>query len=160
MTIISAHYDAESIEWRRVIDNSSAELRVDFEYSLLGYNIQAQRLDMLLRFPPGGHCRRHQHVASTVTLVLAGEQHLAEWQEDGTIKSIVRKKGEYAISGSDALIHDEWGGEKGGTVIYSLHAPNNILFRYFDEDMKNPRNLTINEFIESWENGSVYGAKS
>ena len=160
MTVVSGRFDIKSVEWRHVLDENSSGMRVDFEYSLLGYDIGSQRLDMLLRFPPGGHCRRHQHIASTVTFVLDGEQHLSEWQANGSIKTIIRKKGDYAIAGTNALVHDEWGGKDGGTVIYSLHAPEGILFRYFDENMENPWTLSISEFVESWENGSIYGVKS
>ena len=37
---------------------------------------------MLLRYGKGGYCRRHRHVASTVTLVLEGEQFLEEMLPD------------------------------------------------------------------------------
>ena len=52
-----------------------------------------------------------------MTLVLEGEQHLAELQPDGTSKSIVRKKGNCALASVDALVHDEWGGDDGGGVV-------------------------------------------
>ena len=74
---------------------------------------------MLLRYANLSHCRRHRHVASTLTMVLEGEQHLTEWQSDGSKKSIIRKKGDYAIASADALPHDERGGENGGTVLLS-----------------------------------------
>ena len=157
MTVISSRYDPQTVEWRRVTDADGNEPQVDFEYSLLGYDLPSRRLDMLLRFVKQGHCRRHRHIASTVTLVLEGEQHLIEMQPDGTSKSIVRKKGDYAIASVDALPHDEFGGEQGGTVLYSMHAPDGILFEYFDENMKNAWTLSIEEFVDSWNNGTIYG---
>lgn len=144
----------EGVEWRHVYDPNS---NVDFEYSLLGYDFPSNRLDMLIRFPEGGHCRRHRHVASTVTIVLDGEQHLEEMQPDGTSKSIIRKKGDYALAPVDALTHDEFGGPGGATLIYSMQAPDGILFEFFDENMEVDHTLSIMEFVDSWESGTIYG---
>ncbi|NKB55126.1 MAG: hypothetical protein GKS00_02215 [Alphaproteobacteria bacterium] len=157
---ISDRFDPDSVEWRRVVDSDSEDFKIDFEYSLLGYDLPSGRLDMLLRFAGnGGHCRRHRHVASTVTLVLEGEQHVDELQRDGTIKSIVRKAGDYALAGIDALPHLERGGPEGGTVLLSLQAPDGVLFEYFDKNMKNRRSLTIEQYVDSWDRGIVPGGR-
>ena len=116
MPVISKSFDLQSVEWRRVTGPDCKDFRVDFEYSLLGYDLPSGRLDMLLRYAKGGHCRRHRHVASTVTLVLEGEQFLKEMSPDG------------------------------------------ILFEYFDENMQNRWTLSIEEYVESWNNRTVYGA--
>ncbi|MFZ4692427.1 MAG: hypothetical protein ACOYL2_08025, partial [Burkholderiaceae bacterium] len=78
MPIVSASFDFNTVEWRRVRDTTNEDFLVDFEYSLLGYDLPSGRLDMLLRYGEGGHYRRHRHIASTVTLVLEGDQHLIE----------------------------------------------------------------------------------
>ena len=91
MVKISETFDPSEVEWRRITDPNCTDYKIDFEYSLLGYDIENGRLDMLLRYAPGfGHCRRHRHVASTLTLVLEGEQHLKEMLPDGTYKEISR----------------------------------------------------------------------
>lgn len=158
MPLVSTRFDPATVEWRRVTDPACKAFLVDFEYSLLGYDLATGRLDMLLRFGKGGHCRRHRHVAATVTLVLEGEQFVTELQPDGTKRSVHRRQGDYALSPADALPHDEHGGEHGGTVLLSMTAPDGILFEYFDENMQNPWTLSIAQFVESWENGTVYGA--
>lgn len=158
MPLVSTRFDPATVEWRRVTDPGCKAFLVDFEYSLLGYDLATGRLDMLLRFGKGGHCRRHRHVAATVTLVLEGEQFVTEMQPDGTTRSVHRRQGDYAFSPADALPHDEHGGERGGTVLLSMTAPDGILFEYFDENMQNPWTLSIAQFVESWENGTVYGA--
>lgn len=158
MPIISNSFDLQSVEWRRVTDPKSKDVRVDFEYSLLGYDLPSGRLDMLLRYGNGGHCRRHRHVASTVTLILEGEQFLTEMLPDGTTRSVHRKKGDYALSPADAHPHDECGGDDGGTVLLSMTAPDGILFEYFDENMRNGRTLSIEEYVDAWNNGITYGA--
>jgi len=116
---------------------------------------------MLLRYPKGkSHCRRHRHIASTLTLVLEGEQHITELDVDGSKNFIHRKKGDYALAHSDALPHFEHGGDMGGTVLLSMHAKDGILFEYFDENMKNGWTVSIIEYVESWNAGIAYGDKS
>jgi hypothetical protein len=158
MPLVSSSFDLHSVEWRRITDPDVKAFKVDFEYSLLGYDLASHRLDMLLRYGEGGHCRRHRHVAATVTLVLEGEQFLEEMLPDGRTRSIQRKKGTYALAAADAHPHDEHGGASGGTVLLSMTAgADGLLFEYFDENMQNPWTVSIREFVESWENGTVYG---
>ena len=159
MPVLSPSFDARSVEWRHVTDPDCKEFKVDFEYSLLGYDIAGGRLDMLLRYAKArGHCRRHRHVASTLTLVLDGEQHLLEMQRDGTTKSISRKAGDYALAPPDALPHVEGGGDDGGTILLSMTAPDGILFEYFDENMENGWTLSIAQYVDAWIKGTTYGA--
>ena len=158
MPRVAESFDPQSIEWRHITDPDEKAFLIDFEYSLLGYDAENGRLDMLLRFPDnGGHCRRHRHIASTVTLILEGEQHVEEVQPDGSTKSIVRKKGEYALAGADALPHLERGGPNGCTLMLSMVAPDGRLFEYFDRNMVSVRILTIEQYVESWERGAVLG---
>jgi hypothetical protein len=158
MTTLSTTFDPKNVAWRRVTDPSCTDYKIDFEYFLLGYDLENGRLDMLLRYAKGrGHCRRHRHVASTLTLVLEGEQHLVEHQPDGSTKAIVRKAGDYALARPDALPHMECGGEDGGTVILSMTAPDGILFEYLDETMKNGWTLSIAEYVDAWNKGTPYG---
>ena len=157
---ISESFDPASVEWRRVTDPTSPEFNIDFEYSLLGYDLKAGRLDMLLRYGQGGgHCRRHRHVASTLTLVLEGEQFVTDHLPDGTLsKTVHRKKGDYALAPADAHAHIERGGVAGGTVLLSMTAPDGILFEYFDENMENGWTLSIEQYVESWNRGTPHGA--
>jgi hypothetical protein len=158
MPLVSSSFDLNSVEWRRITDPQCKEFKVDFEYSLLGYDLGSRHLDMLLRYSGGGHCRRHRHVASTVTLVLEGEQFLEEMLPDGTTRSIRRKKGTYALAPADAHPHDEHGGENGGTVLLSMTAgADGILFEYFDENMQHPWTVSIDEYVDSWARGMSYG---
>lgn len=163
MPKIASSFDPNAVEWRRVTDPGNTEYKVDFEYSLLGYDLEAGRLDMLLRYGKGGgHCRRHRHVASTVTFVLEGEQFVTDILPDGTLaKTVHRTKGGYAVAPGDAHPHNECGGEDGGTVILSMNAgPDGVLFEYFDENMKNGWTLTIREYVDAWEKGAVHGFRA
>ena len=155
---ISRSFDPNTVEWRRVTDPDCKAFKIDFEHCLLGYDLASGRLDMLLRYAKGrGHCRRHRHVASTLTLVLDGEQHLQEMQPDGTTRFVSRAKGDYALASADALPHVECGGDNGGTIILSMTAPDGILFEYFDDDMKNGWTLSIAEYVDAWNTGAAYG---
>ncbi len=157
MPRISESFDPTAVEWRRVTEPDFKEFKIDFEYSLLGYDFESGRMDMLLRYATGrGHCRRHRHVASTLTLVLDGEQHLVETQPDGSLKAIHRKKGEYALAAPDALPHIECGGEDGGTIMLSMTAPDGILFEYLDENMANGWTLSIQQFVDAWNKNEAY----
>ena len=113
---------------------------------------------MMLRFGGnGGHCQRHRHIASTATLVLEGEQHVDEIHPDGSITSIVRKKGDYVLAEVDALPHNERGGPNGGTVVLAISSPDGRMFEYFDSEMNSLRVLTIKEYVEAWETNAVPG---
>ena len=158
MLDIAPRFDPDAVEWCHVTDPDCTEFNVDFEYSLLGYDMETGRLDMLLRYGKRGYCRRHRHVASTATLVLEGEQYLTEMRPDGTTSSAERKKGDYALAGTDALPHLEHGGDQGGTVLLSMTAPDGLLFEYFDETMENSWTVSIEQYVEAWNNGSIHGA--
>lgn len=159
MPKVSQSFDPHSVEWRHAVDGTDPNFLIDYEYSLLGYDMEGGRLDMLLRFTGnGGHCQRHRHIASTVTLVLEGEQHVDEIYPDGSISSIVRVNGDYALAEADALPHNERGGPDGGTVFLANSTPDGRLFEYFDSSMNSVRVLTITDYVEAWESGSVPGA--
>jgi hypothetical protein len=160
MPRVSESFDPAAVEWRHVTDLSNAEFKVDFEYSLLGYDLETSRLDMLLRYGKGGgHCRRHRHVAATATLVLEGEQFVTDLLPDGaTSKTVHRTKGAYALSAADADPHNECGGEDGGTVLLSMHArADGVLFEYFDDNMENGWTLSIQQYVDAWNKGTAYG---
>ena len=155
---VSSSYDPDKVEWRNYKDPNNKEFKIDFDYSLLGFDVQNGRLDMLLRYPGGkSHCRRHRHIASTLTLVLEGDQYLMEVKRDGARNYIHRKKGDYDLDKAVALPHLEHGGEKGGTVFLSMQTKNGILFEYFDENMKHSWTVSIEEFVKSWNEGATYG---
>ena len=73
-------------------------------------------------------------------------------------KTVHRKQGDYALAPADAHPHDEHGGDEGATVLLSMTAPDGILFEYFDENLKNGWTLSIEEYVENWNNGTVHGA--
>ena len=154
MAILTDSFDPTQVQWRHVTDPDFPDFKLDYEYSILGYDLDSGRLDMLLRFSGnGGHCKRHRHVASTATFVIDGEQHVERLYPDGSTDVIVRKTGEYALSGEDDVPHLERGGPDGATVLLSLHAPDGVLFEYMDRNLENRWTTTIEDYVERWQRG-------
>ena len=76
------NYNFDQVEWRRIVDESCKDYKIDFKYSLLGYDLKLKRLDMLLKYAPGNsHCRRHRHIASTMTIVLEENNTLPNFRQ-------------------------------------------------------------------------------
>jgi hypothetical protein len=152
MQAIASSFDSGRVEWHHITGEPGDDYNLDYEYSILGYDIQAGKLDMMMRFKPGGgYCEPHSHVAATTIMILQGEQHLEEQLADGGVKKIVRKAGEYAITGRDALPHLETGGPEGAVILLSLQTANGTLFEAFDPDFNKLFDFSIEEMVGRWE---------
>lgn len=151
----STRFRPQELEWQHICEPPSPSgYLLDYEYTVLAYDADCGRLDMLMRFQGnGGHCERHRHVASTTTLILDGEQHVRERRWDGTFgEPTIRRAGDYAIAGSDALPHTERGGTEGCTLLLSLHAADGLLFEVYEDDtFTNPRAVYIQQFVKRWD---------
>jgi hypothetical protein len=150
---ISTAFNAAEVEWHHIKEpTDEAGHLVDYEYTILGYDAEAGRLDMMMRFQPnGGCCERHNHAASTTTLILEGEQHLTEINPDGTRKEIVRKQGEYAIAPPDAYPHIERGGPQGCVLLLSMQSPTGNLFSVFDPEFQKLADYSLEAFVQRWD---------
>ncbi len=152
MQAFANSFDADQIEWHHIKGDPADSYKLDYEYSLLGYDLAAGKLDMMMRFKAGGgYCEPHSHVAATTIMVLQGEQHVHEQLGGGAVKKIVRKAGEYAITGRDALPHLETGGPEGAVLLLSLQTDNGTLFEAFDPDFNKLFDFTIEDMVARWE---------
>ena len=152
MQAFAKQFDVNTIEWHHIQGEPEDAYNLDYEYSVLGYDLSAGKLDMMMRFRSGGgFCEPHSHVAATTVLVLQGEQHLQEQRPDGGTKKVVRKAGEYAISGRDALPHLETGGPDGAVIMLSLQTDTGILFEAFDPDFNKLSDVSIDDMVARWE---------
>jgi len=125
---------------------------VRHDYTILGYDLAAGTLDMVVRWAgDGGHCPIHRHVATTTVLVLEGEQHLWDLRRDGSRgEHRVRRAGDYALTAGEALPHLERGGDAGGLVFFGNHSPDGRLYEILDEDLHLLADVTMQALVDDW----------
>ena len=149
-------FDASRYKWREVTGEGGLSYKVRHDYTILGYDLAAGTLDMVVRWAgDGGHCPIHRHVATTTVLVLEGEQHLWDIHPDGTRgEHKLRSAGDYALTVGDALPHLERGGAEGGMAFFGNHSNDGRLYELLDEDGKVSVDVTMELLIADWKENS------
>jgi hypothetical protein len=144
--------DLDRYKWREVTGEPGQSFKIRHDYTILGYDLAAGTLDMLVRWKgDGGHCPIHRHTSTTTVLVIEGEQHLWDIHPDGTRgKPRVRRAGDYALTVGDALPHLECGGAEGGVVFFGNHSNDGRLYEVFDENMNPVLDVTMELLIADW----------
>ena len=145
-------FDPGRYKWREVTGEPGLSYKVRHDYTILGYDLAAGTLDMVVRWAgDGGHCPIHRHTATTTVLVLEGEQHLWDIQPDGTRgEPRIRHAGDYALTVGDALPHLERGGAEGGIAFFGNHSSDGRLYELFDEDGVVIVDVTMEVLIADW----------
>jgi len=145
--------DPARYRWREVTGDPDGKLLVRHDYTILGWDLAAGTLDMLVRWRgDGGHCPIHRHVATTTVLVLAGEQHLWDLHPDGTRgPHRVRRAGDYALVRDEPFPHIERGGSEGGLVFFGNHAADGRLYETFDDDGNRVMDVTMDLLLADWQ---------
>jgi hypothetical protein len=145
-------FDPSRHRWREVSGEPDLSYKVRHDYTILGYDLGAGTLDMVVRWKgDGGHCPIHRHVATTSVLVLEGEQHLWDLHGDGSRgEHRVRRVGDYALTTGDALPHLERGGDQGGLAFFGNHSADGRLYEILDEDLKLVVDVTMQLLIDDW----------
>ncbi len=149
-------FDSDRYRWREVTGEPGLSYKVRHDYTILGYDLAAGTLDMVVRWEgDGGHCPIHRHTATTTVLVIEGEQHLWDLHPDGARGELrVRRAGDYALTVGDTLPHLERGGDDGGIVFFGNHSDNGLLYEILDEDMKVVADVTMEALLADWKANS------
>ena len=147
-----SRFDPSRHKWREVTGAPGASLFVRHDYAVLGYDLAAGTLDMVVRWQgDGGHCPIHRHTATTTVLVLEGEQHLWDLLPDGSRgPHRVRRAGDYALSVGDPHPHVERGGPDGGLVFFGNHSKDGLLYDVYDEAGAFVANVTMELLVADW----------
>jgi len=148
-----AFFDPNRYKWREVTGDPELSYKVHHDYTILGCDVAAGTLDMVVRWQgDGGHCPIHRHTATTTVLVIEGEQHLWDIHPDGARGEYkLRRAGDYALTVGDGLPHLERGGEDGGVVFFGSHCTDGLLYEILDEDMKVAADVTIEGLLADWQ---------
>ena len=127
-------FEGDKIDWVE-IDDPTQPYPCKYSMATLGADPKTGRLDLIVKWPPNSYCHFHRHVADTSIMVLEGEQHIIEINDDGSEgEHKVRPAGTYVMSpGGEA--HMEYGGPEGATVLFSLYAGDGPVFETLDKDM-------------------------
>lgn len=146
------NFDPSKHQWREVVGEDGLSYQVHHDYTILGYDLEAGTLDMVVRWgADGGHCHKHRHIATTTVLVLAGEQHLWDLHPDGSRgEERIRRAGDYALSAGEQFPHLECGGPEGGVAFFSNHSNDGKLYEIVDDDGKLVVDVTMEVLIADW----------
>ncbi len=127
-------FDTSHLRWLHNGPDQRFDYPIDYDVAVLGSQEDIGRLDLLIRWGPNAYCHFHRHVAATTTLVLEGEHHVIDVDDDGAETTHdVRPAGTYRISpGGD--VHMERGGPDGSLVLFSLYEPSGRMFEALDDD--------------------------
>jgi hypothetical protein len=149
-------FDPTRYKWREVTGEPGLSYKVRHDYTILGYDLAAGTLDMVVRWAgDGGHCPIHRHTATTTVLVLEGEQHLWDLHPDGSRgEEKIRRAGDYALTVGDAHPHLERGGPEGGIAFFGNHSDTGKLYDLLDEDGKVVLDVTMETLIADWQANS------
>lgn len=141
------NFDTSHIDWTHIQD-PEAGYPCDYEIAVMGADHRVGRLDLMVKWPPNSYCHFHRHVADTAILVLEGEQHIIEINDDGEEIHKVRPAGTYARSpGGEA--HMERAGPEGATVFFAMQSPDGRLFETLDKEMNVLATSTVEEMEKS-----------
>ena len=123
-----------------------------FVYKLLDVDVERRTVEMMLKFEPSSVCFYHRHLGPVASVVLEGEHHIEEIQDDGSRLTKVRRAGEFTMShGSHA--HIEGGGETGGVIFFSFRADQDHIYDIMDPELNILREVSVQDFkaaIDAW----------
>lgn len=102
-------------------------------FAIVDIDAEHRSVDLIVKFAPGALAPNHRHAAAFTSLVLEGEHHIHEIDDQGNAVVKVRKAGTFTRSASGG-VHTEGGGPKGGTVWFNLRPDADGLYEILEAD--------------------------
>jgi hypothetical protein len=145
-TELPSDFDLSGAKWVHYQGSPKFDYPIDYAVSVVDADVEAGRIDFLVRWTPNAYCHYHRHLGSTTAVVVEGEQHVTEMRALETVHK-VRKVG-FTGQVPDGETHMECAGPDGLTMLFSTHAPDGRLFEVLDRSGEVLATATIAEFLE------------
>lgn len=140
-------FDIDQFDWKHYQSSGPGSFKIDYWSTILRAD-ESGRVELLYRWEPNAHCHFHRHRAHTTSIVLKGELHVADYNDDKATTSRVRPAGHRAHSEGNE-VHREWGGPEGALVYFSLLSKDGALADQLDEDGQIIRTITVADVLRA-----------
>ena len=148
VTNLSSGIDTSQLTWKKYTADPRFGYPIGYDMAVLGCQPEIGRMDLLIRWAPDSYCHFHRHIGATTTLVLEGEHHVIDLDDDGNeVEHDVRHAGSYR-SNSGGDVHMERGGREGSLVLFAMTEPSGRLFELLDDERNVIAVATIESFLE------------
>ena len=138
------------LHWSRFTGSSRFDYPIDYSAAMLNVHDNG-RLDLAYRWAPDSYCHFHRHLAPTSSVVLEGELHVIDYDDDGAEQERrVRTVGDYSHS-STPDVHMELGGPEGAVVLFTIETPDDDrLSEVLARDLTVIRTSTGEDVRKAW----------
>lgn len=121
-----------------------------FVYKVLDVDVERRTVEMILKFEPNEVCFYHRHLGPVASIVLEGEHHFYEVDDEGNRTLQIRRAGEFTMS-HKRHAHIEGGGPQGGVILFSLRADQDHIYDIMDDDLNVIHEVTVQDFKNAYD---------
>ncbi len=140
-----AGYRTANLQWKRLLGTPKFDYPIDYAIAVLGIDETEQRVDFLTSWEPGAYCHYHQHLGPTSSVVIAGELHVVETEENLHIHK-TRKPG-HSTGNDGGDMHMEYAGPEGAVAFFSMKPrADGKMFDVLANNRRVLRTVTFEEF--------------
>jgi hypothetical protein len=130
-------FDDSNIQWRPFDGMGGFVVRI------FDVDRATRTVDFAIKFDPNTQVIIHRHTALTHTFVVEGDHVI--YEPDGTLRES-RPVGRYTVSQVTGDVHNEGGGAKGCTLMYSVRGDTDDMFDVLDKQQNIVSKLGVAEF--------------
>ena len=137
---ISYRFDDRNIQWMPFGNYEG------LAYTIFDVDVERRSADVMFRFEPKRTCFYHRHVAASWAIVVAGEHHVFEVNEEtGEETHLVKPVGSFTHKpGGD--VHIESGGDEGCTVFMHMEAETDRMYDVLEDDLSLKMSVSVQQF--------------